>query len=373
MRRREPIAVLGGGNGAYTAAADLALAGQPVRLWRRSREDLAPVLRSGTITLEGEERSGVARLERVTGDLEDALAGAQLILIPLPAHAQEELATQCAPFLRQDQIVWLTPGSLGSYVFVRTLAQKGGELPFAIAESGTLPYLTRKIGPSHVRAPVRAANLPTGVFPASRTRPVLERLGDLFPAVRACRDTLDAALTNAGVVIHPPLVLLNAGPIESGRFDIHAGGTTPAILRLIYGLDAERIRIREALDYGPPHYEIATYYEEMRAHEGLYGSGAKAKLVASGLWDERITLSHRYVTEDVAEGLVLLVSLAQALGVAAPVSEALLTLFRHLLPEDPLPSGRTLERLGLEGLSARELRQLFALGWESALWARVIR
>ena len=71
-------------------------------------------------------------------------------------------------------------------------------------------------------------NLPLGVFPASRAERTLARLAELFPALRPCGDALDAALTNAGPVIHPPLVLLNAGPIDGGRFDIHAAGTTPS-------------------------------------------------------------------------------------------------------------------------------------------------
>ena len=37
------VAVLGGGNGAYATAADLALAGHAVPLWRRREEDLAPI------------------------------------------------------------------------------------------------------------------------------------------------------------------------------------------------------------------------------------------------------------------------------------------------------------------------------------------
>ena len=35
------IAVLGGGNGSFAAAGDLALAGHEVRLWRRDRDAVA--------------------------------------------------------------------------------------------------------------------------------------------------------------------------------------------------------------------------------------------------------------------------------------------------------------------------------------------
>src|SRR5438034_179482 len=121
----------------------------------------------------------------------------------------------------------------------RRIARAGGSLPLALAETGTLPYLTRKTAPAVVKAPVRAANLPIGVFPASRGPRVLPRLAELFPAVRPCADALDVALTNAGPVIHPPLVLLNTGAIDGRSFDVHAAGTTPSVRRPLDAVDAE--------------------------------------------------------------------------------------------------------------------------------------
>jgi opine dehydrogenase len=40
------IAVIGGGNGCYAAAADLAEQGHEVRLWRRDADALGPVIKS---------------------------------------------------------------------------------------------------------------------------------------------------------------------------------------------------------------------------------------------------------------------------------------------------------------------------------------
>src|SRR5207247_11248244 len=108
---------------------------------------------------------------------------------------------------------------------------------------------------------------------------------------------------NAGPLMPPPLVLLNAGPIDGGRFDIHAAGTTPSVRRLIDVVDAERVVTRQGWGYPAPHYELATYYDEARAAEGLYGAGAKTKLLASGLWSEIVTMQHRYVKDYVAFGL----------------------------------------------------------------------
>src|SRR5438445_246748 len=178
------IAVLGAGNGGCATAADLALAGHRVRLWSRSADALGPLADNATITLEAEGRHGAARLERATTDLGEAVEGAEILIAPLPATSHEDLAKRLAPCLNDRQIVLLTPGSLGSYAMARAIARAGGTLPLALAETGTLPYLARKTAPAVVKAPVRAANLPIGVFPASRGPSVVPRLAELFPALR---------------------------------------------------------------------------------------------------------------------------------------------------------------------------------------------
>jgi len=367
------VAVLGASQGGFTTAADLALAGHAVRLWARSAPALGSLTKDPTITLAAEGRPGAARLARATTDLAEALAGAEIVIAAIPATGHDDLAESLAPHVNDRQIIVLAPGTLGSYAIARALGRAGARLPFALAETGTLPYLTRKTGPAAVSAPVRAANLPLGVFPASRTKQTVARLADLFPAARPCVDALDAALTNAGPVIHPALVLLNAGAIDGGRFDVHAAGTTASVRRLIDVVDAERVAARQGWGYPAPHYEIATYYDDARAAEGLYGTGAKAKLLASGLWSEIVTMQHRYVTEDVAFGLALFESAGRAAGVDTPGVSGLLLTFRALLGRELSGRGRALEHLGLGDFSRREIRGFLDQGWESPIWAKVIR
>ena len=51
---------------------------------------------------------------------------------------------------------------------------------------------------------------------------------------------------NAGPIIHPPLILMNAGPLQHfERWDIHNEGTQPAIRAVTDALDAERVALRE--------------------------------------------------------------------------------------------------------------------------------
>lgn len=364
------VAVLGGGNGAFAVAADAALAGHRVRLWRRDAAALEPLRHGIALTAEG--RQGQARLERVTADLGEAVDGADVVVVPVPATAQEDVATRLAPHLTERHVVLLTPGTLGSFVMARTVAKAGTRMPLAFVETGTLPYLARATGPAAVSAPVRAANLPVGVFPASRTDAALAPVRELFAATRRCVDALDAALTNVGAVIHPPLVLLNAAAIDRGPFDIHAAGTTASARRLIDAVDGERVAARTGLAYPAPHYEMATYYDEARAAEGLYGAGARARLVASGLWSETLTFEHRYVTEDVALGLPLLESAARTASTESAALSGLLSIFGALLGRRLAGGGRDLAHLGLGDFTLREVRAFFAEGWLSPYWRKVV-
>ncbi len=97
-------------------------------------------------------------------------------------------------------------------------------------------------------------------------------IGRAFPGViEPCGDALSGALMNAGPVIHPPLIVMNAGPIEHfERWDIHKEGTQPAIRRVTDALDAERIAVREGLGYGSPHFPLAHHYAS-EGEQWMYG------------------------------------------------------------------------------------------------------
>ena len=54
-----------------------------------------------------------------TADLGAALAGAELIVVPSPAIAQADIARAMAPHLQSGQVVFLPPGTFGSFVMAR--------------------------------------------------------------------------------------------------------------------------------------------------------------------------------------------------------------------------------------------------------------
>jgi opine dehydrogenase len=347
------VAVLGGGNGAHAAVADLSAQGHEVRHWRRD----AAALRE-TINLEDAMGMRELRIARACADIGDAVGGAELVFMPDPAFTQLDNAKRLAPHLSDGQVIFLAPGTFGAYLLREALGTR-----CAVAEAGTLPWLTRMRGPGTAAITARATRLPTGVYPARLRDEALAVVRRAFPAVEPVEDALSAALMNAGPVIHPPLVLMNAGPLEHfERWDIHNEGTQPSIRRVTDALDAERIAARVALGYRAPHFPLADHYRE-DGEEWMYGRRVHARLTDSGDWKERIVLAeHRYMREDVAMGLAFLVSACDWAGVPCPVARGLLALGSAVLGRSLRAGERTLEALGLAALSRDAMRTLLREG-----------
>ena len=360
------IAVLGGGNGSFAAAGDFALSEHEVRLWRRDADQVAAHRAAGSrILVKDHNGRHDVKLALVTTDIAEAVNGTELILCPAPAFAQADIARLLAPHLRDGQVVFLPPATFGSMIFAQAARDAGNHAKASFAETGTLPWLTRKHGPFEVAITIRAKRLPVGVFPLGQAPHALEVIGRAFPdTIEACGDALSGALMNAGPIIHPPLIVMNAGPIEHfERWDIHKEGTQAAIRRVTDTLDAERIAVREALGYDSPHFPLAHHY----AKEGeiwMYGRGSHDRLTDSGDWRERIVLTeHRYMREDLRLGLSLLASVAGLASVATPLAKAFLSIGGAICGEDFSRNGRSLKTLGLDSLSKAELQTLLRNGF----------
>jgi Glycerol-3-phosphate dehydrogenase len=143
--------------------------GHATRLWRRDATALQALQAIGSLSVRdyrGTRRLALGDNLRLVSDLAEALQGADLVIIPLPSTSHAALAAEVAPLLAAGQVVFLPPGTFGSYVFAKAMADCGNHAEVAFAETGTLPYLVRKHGADQLVISAYATRLPTGVLPS---------------------------------------------------------------------------------------------------------------------------------------------------------------------------------------------------------------
>jgi opine dehydrogenase len=357
------VSVLGGGHGCYAAAVDLTEKSHDVTLWRRDKDLLKSLQDKKTISVLDAKGEREVEPANITDDISIAIKESNVIVIPLPATTHEVLAVLTAELWQDGQVIFLPPGTFGSYIFLKAARDAGNQADVTFAETGTLPYLARKRDTHLVAISGYATRLPTGMFPAKNTDHAFPLLQQAYPSIEGIEDALSGALMNAGAIIHTPLILMNAGPLEHfEKWDIHNEGTQSSIRATTDSLDAERIAIREAFGYVAPHFPLADHYDAER-DEWMYGNVGHEKLHESRDWCEDIGLtSHRYMLEDVELGLAFLASCADYLQLDCPLTNGLLAIGSAINGRDFKQSGRTLRSLGLDQLERDALKELLYEG-----------
>jgi opine dehydrogenase len=364
MDQELQITVIGAGHGGKSMAADLAARGYAVRLYNRSYENIEAIaMRRGIeVTLEDGRRE-FGTLRCTTSDMAQALAGVRLIMVVLPASAHRDIALACAPHLQDGQIIVLNPGRTGGALEFRQVLQEAGcTADVVIAEAETFLFASRSDGPAEAHIFRRKNTLPLAALPSTRTEEVLDILQEVYPQFIAAPNVLYTSLNNMGAVFHPALTLLNAGWIEAtgGDFEFYIDGVTPSTARILERLDRERVTVATAMGVRAQTAQewLARAYS---AHGETLCDAIHANPGYKGITAPR-TLRHRYIFEDVPYSLVPIAELGRRFGVDVLGIEAMIQLACVLHGTDYRHRGRTLSRMGLEGLSVTEITRLVETG-----------
>lgn len=361
--------IIGAGNGGKAMAAHLALMGAEVTLYNRTFSHIDMISRRSGIELESYEGGprGFGPLRKVTSDMAEALAEAEVIMVVVPSSAHGEVAHAMAPFLSDGQTIILHPGrTLGAIEFDAVLRRDGCTADINLAETETFIYASRSEGPAQARIFRIKDAVPLAALPATRTQIILEQIHTAYPQYIDGVNVLQTGLNNMGAIFHPALTLLNAGWIEAtnGDFEFYIDGVTPSVARVLEVLDRERvtvasalgIRARTALDWLELAYNVAgdTLLERIHNQTGYYGIKAPA------------TLNHRYIFEEIPMSLVPIASLGERYGVSTNGINSVIRLACIIHSTDYWRRGRTIAKLGIQGLSVSELTA-FALTGERAV------
>jgi len=150
---------------------------------------------------------------------------------------------------------------------------------------------------------------------------------------------------------HPAGTILNTGYIESseGTFKLWKQGMSPSVLRAIQTVGKEK----------------AAVFEKLGGYTDYCSFDHLKETIANPIFQEAwgpIGMKFRYITEDVPNGMVSLASIGEMIGVPTPVCNALITLASMINETDYRAEGRTVEKLGISGLTVEQLNRYLDVG-----------
>ncbi len=358
MKKR--VAVLGGGNGAHTMAAEMALAGYEVNMFElpKFRDKIEKVLNTKTIQIEGVGRKGEAKLNVVSTKIEDVIRGVDFIMYTLPSFAHKPFAELCARHLEENQTLVLWPGNFGTLEIAKIFREMNVKTKFKLAECSTLPYATRLSGPGQAHLHSYATKVLFSAFPATDTTEIFSQLKDFFPMLQPARNIAEVALSNPNPILHPPATLLNAGRIEysKGNFHVYVEGITKSVQEVVKAIHREFMMTGGALNVKPMDYEKSDFESSECIMNIAFPTGLRD---IQGPFNVH---TDRYVTEDVPYGLVPIVQIAELAGIKMPVTRTMITLLSAMNHVDYWRQGRTLGKMGVKDMDLDEFKTYLQIG-----------
>jgi opine dehydrogenase len=360
MKHECTFAVLGSGNGARAWCAQIAAKGYSVTMWEplEATDDFRKLVARPEIRLCGDMNLG-GRLANVTMKIDEAMKGADFVLIVVPSFAHEPIFRKMIPHLRDGQNVVVVPGNFAGFRLRKIMREAGVSRKITISETASMPYACRISGFDTVTVYKRKLKLQIATSPFSFSEYVREVMNDVFDGYVeyiASDSLLSIDCDNINYTLHPLPVLLNFGAIElnSKTFRHYIDGITPEISERMKSMDIERVkagsgiglRLQECLSQIKMYYgtnDAADIYEYVHSGESPYFD-----LVGQ-------SIKSRYITEDVPGVVVPFVQLAAKAGIALPIAELVVGLASFLHGVDYFSSGTTLEKLGIQNFSIDDI------------------
>jgi opine dehydrogenase len=343
------VAVIGAGNGGQAIAGYLATQNYDVALYDIVEEKINELKTLGGIRLEG-RIEGFGKLGCITTDVAEAVQGADIVMVTTIANAHKAVAQSIAPYVVDGQVIILNPGrTCGALVFKQTLVEAGCKTLFYLAEAQTLVYACRIVQNGTVNIIGVKDEVLLSALPARDTDYVLSRINPLYPSFMKTTNVLRTSLENIGAMFHPCVLLFNAATIERNQVFWFYRDMTEQVAEFIEKFDAERLAVGKA--YG---IELLSVKEWIKfAYKDTVGETLCERMRNNPAYHDiksPSTIFTRQLTEDIPTGVLPIMELGKAAGVATPLLESMVQICEALLNMDLHTNGRSLKNLGLEGL-----------------------
>ena len=190
-------------------------------------------------------------------------------------------------------------------------------------------------------------------FDRSELNESYEKVSKIYDYLVKEESLLKTNLENGNPEVHPGPTLLNVGRIDySEEFSLYKEGITKHTVRLLHAIEIERLNLGRKLGF-----ELSTA-KESRIQRGYLERKDEDEPLnrlfnTSPVFSQIPGPNHvenRYLTEDIAYGLVLWSSLGRVIDVPTPNIDAVIMIASTILERDFFEEGLTIEELGLDKL-----------------------
>lgn len=357
------ISILGGGNGAFAAAAHLRREQHEIRIFSPFENELIPIIEKGGIALKGCLGEHLVKGIQVCKHLPETVKNADIIMIIVPAIYHARYTELLVSLLEEGQILFLNPGHTGGALEVNQILKKHNlKFKISLIETNTLTYITRKTGYNEVTIFNVNNNAIFSALPACETLVASKKIKELYPGLSVAESVLETSLANFNAIMHPPVMILNAANIErtKGDFYFYSQGTTQSVGKVMEVLDKERMAILKALDLSPTSF-IDFFYKTGGTTKDAYESGSYYRITRESPPNALIKapndLMHRFLDEDIPCGLVPMSALGDLYKTDTPLMDSLITLASSINEKDYWEEGLNLKKLGLANMSPNQVDQ----------------
>lgn len=340
----EKVTILGAGHQGLTMAAHLSDNGVECYLWNRTAEHIEVIKKNKEIICSGLIEKKV-QVRKVSTDLRDVLQ--KIIMVATPSSAHRDLAMALAPYVDDSYTIILNPGrTFGILDFIYTLKRAGCKSMPCIAETQTIIYTCRRSGANIVKL----FALKNGVRISTLNYRDLPRVMSAIP--KCIRDNfipeknyMVTSLSNVGMVLHCAPVLMNIGWIENDqtKFEYYYDGISRSIANVLEKIDMERITTARAMGVN-----VESTIEWLHRIYQTKGNNLFEHLQSNVYYrgiDAPQSIHHRYIEEDVPNGLVALESLGNYVNIPTPAVSSVISMANIVMNCDYRKVGRNYSKL----------------------------
>ncbi len=336
---KNDVLIIGAGHQGLAMAAHFSLNGESVRIWNRTEAHISQLIDSGTIRCEGVVE-GITHIKSASADIDKVLT--DTIFVTTPSTAHRDIARLLAPVIKPNTIIFLNPGrTFGAIEFIEILKKyKCKNLP-VIVETQSIVYTCRRFAENLVHIYALKNNVQLAYVGAEPQEEVILRIPKCIrDRYKIVSSVLETSFGNIGMVLHCAPVLLNTGWIESEKhsFYYYYDGISRSVSNLLEKIDAERIKI--AKKTGIETFSLVNWFYEVYEIKGssIYDCIQKNEYYKE--IDAPKGLKHRYIEEDIPNGLVPIEYLALSMGEKVPAISLVIDLAQAVLDVNYREIGR---------------------------------